>query len=290
MWFAYAFSGAFFKSLAGYYRKKAASIPSAVFAWINSLVYIALLTPIVLYLKLPIVEMIVQYPWLSLGIAASATFGLMLNVKALSKDELSFVAPLNGFIPVIALFGAWLFIGEIPGIYGIACVFLIFLGTYVMALDPARVHWYDPIRHLVTSRAAQLSFGVAILYALNTVLAKEFSNLGYDPISIVYVTDVVGIVMLSYIFLTKQRRSVLRAVREQPKTLFLSSLSSLFGSLLHNFAVAATFASYALAIRRFDSVFSVLMGWKWLRESNIRNKLIGASIITVGSVFLALLT
>ena len=290
MWFLYALSGAFFKSLAGYYRKLLTEIPSGIFVWLNSLFYIAILLPFVVAQKLPFLDFIIQHWLLALGLAFSASGGLILNVKALSKDDLSFVAPLNGFIPVVGLLGAWFFVGELPSILGIFCVFLIFAGTYIMALHPTKLRWYDPLVHLITNRAVQLSFGVAILYALNTILTKSALNLGYNPLTVLFATDIVSIVFLSYIFLTKQRADIVPAVRKNWKVILASSVASLLGSVLHAFAVSATYVSYALAVRRFDSVFSVLMGWKLLKETNIRNKLIGAGLITLGSILLALLT
>lgn len=290
MWFLYAFTGAFFKSLSGLFRKGASSVPSTVFAWLNSCFYILILLPFVLYLRLPVFTLIQEHFWLSLALASSTMFGFIFNVKALSKAELSFVAPLNGIMPVITLLGAWLFLGELPSALGVACIVLIFLGTYVMTLSAERVHWYDPIKYLVNSSAARLSFASVVLYALSTVFIKQASNLEYHPLTIIFVTDLLGIFILSYIFFTKQRRAIIPAIREKPREILLSSLTSLLGSILHNLAVAATFASYALAIRRLDGVFSVLLGWHFLKESNIKNKLIGATIITLGSAVLALIS
>jgi len=49
-----------------------------------------------------------------------------------------------------------------------------------------------------------------------------------------------------------------------------------------------TYASYAITVRRFDSIFAVLLGWRFLKETNIRNKLIGAIVIVIGCGFLVL--
>lgn len=288
MWFLYAFSGAFFKSLSGFYRKKAADIPSAVFAWLNSLIFIVVLLPFVFLLHLPVVSFLTGHLWLAFAITATTTLGLMLNIIALKKDELSFVAPLNGFIPVFALLGGWLFIGETPKLIGVVAIMTIFVGTYMMALTSHVNRWYDPIVYIAKNRAAQLSFVVALLYALSTISTKEALNLGYDPVTVLFSSDALGIVLLSYIFLTRQRQHIVASLRKHPLEIIGSSLSSLIGSVLHNFAVATTFASYALAIRRFDAVFAVLLGWRYLKESHIRTKLAGAIVITIGSVLLAI--
>lgn len=290
MWFFYAISGAFFKSLAGYYRKVSTKVPASIFVWLNSLFYVALLLPIVLLIQLPVVDFMTKHSILALGLALTASGGLILNVKALSKDELSFVAPLNGLIPVMGLLGAWMFADELPSYLGILCVGLIFVGAYIMALTPNKVRWYDPILYLFKSSAARLSFGVAILYSLNTVLSKLSLNLGYDPITILFITDFISILLLSYVLFTNKRKLIMPALVSDWKTILASSISSLLGSILHIFAVAGTYVSYALAIRRFDTIFSVVLGWKLLKESNIRNKLIGVCFIVLGSILLALIS
>lgn len=288
MWFTYAFSGAFFKSLSGYYRKLSHDISSTVFSWLTSLIFVIILAPFVFFFNSPILEFFTYHWLLAIALAITSCGGLILNVKALSKDELSFVAPLNGFIPVFGLITGWIFAQEVPSITGVLCVLLIFIGTYIMALKPGKQKWYTPITHIATSRAAQLSLGTAALYALGSVASKYAFNFGYDPLTVLFVTDISGLVIFSYIFLTKKRAHIIPSIVSNWKMILASSVASFFGSVLHMYAVSLTYVGYALAIRRFDTVFSVLLGWKFLKETNIRNKLIGAGFIVFGSILLAL--
>lgn len=288
MWFIYGLAGAFFKSLSGYNRKKVSHLSSIIFAWIYYALATIALLPLVLLLQLPVLELIVEHPFITLGVTLTSLLGMLLNVKALSKDELSFVAPLNGLIPIIGTLFGLLFLNELPTVIGLIGIVTIFVGTYIMALQSSRVRWYDPLTHLATSQAAHMSLGVAIFYTLNTIFIKSAINQGFDPLTILYVLSLVGVLLLSFILFTKKRSQILPAIQKHPRHLLASSINSLLGSYLHNATVSLTLVSYALAVRRFDTIFSVLLGWKFLKESNIRNKLAGAVIITIGSALIAL--
>ena len=290
MWFGYALAGALFKSLSAYNRKKVSHLSSTVFAWVQYCLALILLLPFIVLFKLPVFDLFVEHPFILLGITITTLAGTLMNVKALSKDELSFVAPLNGIIPVVGMILGLVFLQEIPTILGIIGVVAIFTGTYIMALETGRVNWYDPIIRLSSSKAAQLSVGVAISYALSTIFVKAALNEGYDPLTVLYSLSILGFCILSYIFFTVKRREIVPAVKNHPKDLFASSVSSLLGAYLHNVAVSMTLVSYALAVRRFDTIFSVLLGWRYLKESNIRNKLIGAVVVVVGSAMIVIFT
>lgn len=288
MWIFYAVAGAFFKSLSGYNRKKVSHLSSGVFVWISYILTSVILIPFVIGFQLPVIELITQHLVITAGLTITASLGLVLNVKALSKEELSFVTPLNGFVPIFALVSAWIFLSELPPLIGILGVIIIFAGTYIMAIDSPRVSFFDPIIRLAKSKAAYMSLGVAVLYALNTIFIKAATNEGFDAVTILYVVCITGAVIFSYILVSKKRNEILPAIRKNPVNLVAASINSLLGSVLHNYAVSLTYAGYAIAVRRFDTIFAVLLGWRFLKETNIRNKLIGAVIITLGAAIIAL--
>jgi len=288
MWILYALSGAFFKSLSGYNRKKLSHLSSAVFVWISLVLTCLILLPFVIGFRLPVIELITQHYFITTGLTLTASLAMILNVKALKQEELSFVAPLNGFVPIFTLLFAWLFINELPPIIGILGVIVIFIGTYIMALDSSKIHWYDPFLRLAKSSAAYMSLAVTILYALNIIFIKAASNAGFDALTILYASSVTGIVLFSYIFITAKRNEIIKAFHTNPVDLLAASANSLLGALLNNIAVSLTYSSFANAVRRVDTIFSVLLGWRLLKESNIKNKLIGAIIITIGAAIVAI--
>ncbi|MBC7708385.1 DMT family transporter [Polaromonas sp.] len=288
MWFIYALLGAIGKSYSGFFRKKiAASVSGDMYIWLGYSLALLVLTPFMVARGDEILSVLKTLPLIVLGSTISAIAATRLNLEALKREELSYTAPLNAFVPVFTLVIASIFLGESPPKFGIFGVLAVVVGAYIVSIKPERVHWYEPLKRLVTSAGAQLSIAVAFCYAVNTVLIKVIANSGYSPLIIFYVTSLLGWLFLLHVPIF--RRQEFKAVGKSDKLAILGgAISSLASGFFHILATANTFTSYATSVRRLDSLFSVLLGWRYLKESNIRNKLIGSLVMTFGAVIMAL--
>lgn len=288
MWFWYAILGATFKSLGHLNRKQLAHTSSLAFTFLNNVLATALLLPVVAIMNLPVMSLMLHHFWLAITLAFTSSIGLFFNMKALSRGQLSFVAPLNGFIPIFGLITGWLFLANVPPLLGFVGIGIIFVGAYLIGFDSKIKTWYEPLRRIFTSRAGQFAIANGIAYALNTVAIKVALDLKYDAFSIFFVIAALTSVGLLPVMARAKNRSSLTVVRSEPRLILFATVNSLLGTVFHYFAVAGTYVGYALAVRRFDAIISVLLGWRVLKESNIRFKLIGAALITIGAVILAL--
>lgn len=288
MWFFYALLGAFGKSYSGLLRKQmAGTISASMYMWVSYSLVLLILTPFIFASWEPLLEVVTQSFWAMFGAAASMMLATLLNMEALKREELSYTAPLNAFVPVFTLLIAAVFLRENPPAAGALGILAIIIGAYIVNLKPERVHWYEPLAHLVGSRGAQLSLGVAFGYAVNSVLMKLISNQGYGEFTIMYALTLFGWVMLAYVPFTHHNELRL-AYKSNKLILLAAAISSFASSFFHILAIAGTYASYAVSIRRFEMPLSVLLGWKYLRETNIRNKLIGCVFMIAGAVIMAL--
>lgn len=288
MWFLFALLGAFGKSYSGFFRKKLANdISAAMFMWFSYLLIIILLLPFVIPKHDIVWDALIESPIVLVGAAVSLMISTFMNLEALKHEELSYIAPLNSFVPIFTLMIAAIFLNENPPLAGVFGIALTFAGAYMINLKPHRVRWYDPIKHMFTNKGALLSIGVAFGYAVNTVFMKQASNKGYDEFTIMFLITAIGWVFLFYVPFTK--RSELKATFSSNKTYLAgATVSSFAGNFFHILAIAGTYASYAVSIRRFDSIISVLIGWRYLKETNIRNKLLGSLIMVLGAIILAI--
>jgi drug/metabolite transporter (DMT)-like permease len=226
-------------------------------------------------------------PLVLVGAALSLMIATLMNLKALKYEELSYIAPLNSFVPVFTLLIAALFLDENPPLAGVAGIGLTFVGAYLINLKPGSMRWYDPIKHMFTNKGALLSIGVAFGYAINTVLMKQASTKGYNEFTIMFLITTIGWLFLVYVPLTR-RRELKATFRSSKVYLAGATASSFAGSFFHILAIAGTYASYAVSIRRFDAIISVLIGWKYLEDTNIRNKLVGSLTMVLGAIILAI--
>ncbi len=288
MWFVYALLGAIGKSYSGFFRKKIAkSVSGSMYIWVGYSLILVTLTPFMIPQMTEVLKALTQLPLIVFGAALSAMIATQLNLEALKREDLSYTAPLNAFVPVFTLGIAMLFLDESPPRLGMLGIAVVMIGAYIVSIKPERIHWHDPLRRLFTSVGAQLSLAVALCYAINTVLMKVISNNGYSAFVILYVTTLVGWLLLLNVPIS--RKAELKAVGKSDKLAVLGgSLAQFAGSFFHILALANTFTSYATSVRRLDSVISVLLGWRYLKEKDIRNKLIGSIVMTIGAVVMVL--
>lgn len=105
--------------------------------------------------------------------------------------------------------------------------------------------------------------------------------------TIFYLTTLIGWLFLIHVPLLKRKE--FKAIERSNKIALLGGgISSFASGYFHILATASTFTSYATSVRRLDAVISILLGWRYLKETNIRIKLIGAGVMTIGTIILAI--
>ncbi len=288
MWFIYALLGAIGKSYSGFFRKKIAkSVSGSMYIWVGYSLMLLVLTPFMFSQMSAVFNALTALPLLVFGTAFTNVLATQLNLEALKREDLSYTAPLNAFVPVFTLGIAVIFLNESPPSLGLLSILMIVIGAYIVSIVPGRVHWYDPLKRLFTSAGALLSLAVAFCYAISTVLMKVLSNEGYSAFVILYVITLVGWLFLLNVPIS--RRDELQAIGRSDKIAVLGGgIASFASSFFHILALANTYTSYAVSVRRLDSVISVLLGWRFLKEKDIRNKLIGSVVMTIGAVLMVL--
>jgi drug/metabolite transporter (DMT)-like permease len=287
MWFIYAVLGAVGKSYSGFFRKKIAkSVSSAMYIWVAYSLILIVFTPFMFSRFPELKRAVLELPIIVLGVVLSNLLATKLNMEALKREELSYTAPLNAMVPLFTLLIAGAFLNESPPRFGVIGVLAIVAGAYIVSIKSGRLHWYDPIKRLATSTGAQLSIAVTLFYAINTVLIKVMTNDGYGSLTIFYLTTLIGWLFLIYVPILKHKE--LKAIERSDKLAILGGgISSFASGYFHILATASTFTSYATSVRRLDALISILLGWRYLKETNIRIKLIGAGVMTFGTILLA---
>ena len=287
MWFIYALIGAVGKSYSGFFRKKIAkSVSSAMYIWVAYSLILLVFTPFMITRISEVSKLVLGLPVILLGAVLTNLLATKLNLEALKREELSYTAPLNAMVPLFTLLIAGVFLNESPPRFGVLGVLAIVAGAYIVSIKPGRIHWYEPLKRLATSTGAQLSIAVTLCYAANTVFTKVMTNNGYSALTIFYLTTIIGWLFLIYVPILKHKE--LKAIERSDKLAVLGGgLSSFASGYFHILATASTFTSYATSVRRLDALISILLGWRYLKETNIRIKLLGAGVMTIGTIFLA---
>lgn len=213
----------------------------------------------------------------------------VLAYRAIRIEDISLVGPISAFNPVFTTVIALFVLGEQIGTRGIAGILLVSTGAYLLQLGKLKRGFIDPIQKLVKNKGVQLSLIAYFIWAITPVLQKT-AILHTTPLvpPFASLTGTLGTVVV-FGFLTKKYSK--RPLYYTRKFLYLF----LVAGIIIGIAQAAGFVAFSLAqlgfvtaVFKLSIVFSVLLGWLFFKERNIKDRLLGSLVMLAGVILLAI--
>lgn len=219
-----------------------------------------------------------SWPWL--GAAAFVHYvyyAMMLNAYRLG--DMGQVYPIaRGLAPVLVLGLGILFAGERPNLWAFAAVLVLSSGIALLAFSGRRMGR----RALLFA----LGTGVAISgysYLSGIGIRKSGSILGY--IGLLEVLAGSGLVGFA---LWRRRAGSLEFARAHWRRGLFAGILSVGGYSIALWAMARTHLASVVALRETSVVFAALAGSWLLREGFLMQRLLAASVVTVGIICLGI--
>lgn len=238
-----------------------------------------------------------------LGAALLNWAATLLSTYALAATDASLVSPLLTFNPAFTLGVAWLALGETPGVRQTVGVAVILLGAYVLEANELRGGLAAPLRTLLRRPGTVLAVLASALWGITTVLEK---------LAIEHVTPQRGVqsgalvafasTLLLVTFLTPgalwPRRADKAPAGDRGQggkgrshryrgTLVTAALLAGIAPLFGFSAIAVGLVGYVTALFKLSAVLTVVWGWLFLQEADVRQRLLGAVVMVVGGVLIA---
>ena len=195
-------------------------------------------------------------------------------IKALSSGELSIIAPINSYKPVVALLGGILLLNEIPNIAELFALALIILGTVF----------------LYNNKSA---FNKAILYRF---LALFFS--GTEAVFIKKILLVSNIesaflywAFSGFIFATIFALCAKKSPKISKSNIKYQAVLILMIALMQystNYVFSRMNVAYALALFQLSTLISVFLGASLFNEKDLKKKICATIIMLIGACILVL--
>lgn len=203
-------------------------------------------------------------------------FGALGNyfiIKALSIGELSALAPINSYKPIVALFIGMLFLKEIPSVEALCGIVLIIAGTYFV-LD---------IKNNINKIAVIYRFLALIFSASEAIVIKKIILIA--GVSKSFALWAFAGLVFSFIFLLfSKHKPEIKSYKHQ----LLLILAVGIMQYSTNYVFSKMNVSYALALFQLSTLLSVFLGANIFHEANIKRKLIGSAIMVIGAVIIIL--
>ena len=212
----------------------------------------------------------VVFNFVCMGILGA--LGNYFIIKALSVGELSSLAPINSYKPIVTLIIAFFYLKEIPSLFAIFGIFLIISGTYILGENIGR------------NKLAIFYRVLALIFSgSEAVFIKKIILLTNIPASFV-LWSISGLIFsLLFILLSKQNLKL-----PSIKYLSLLILSVAIMQYSTNFIFSKINVAYGLAMFQLSTLLSVFLGANIFKEEGLKQKLIASFIMILGAVAIIL--
>ena len=219
------------------------------------------------------------------GIAGALGNGFL--VKALQYGELSVLGPINSYKSVVGIIGGIILLGEVPGLWGLLGIALIIFGSYFV-LDTTEERFSFA---LLKKRDIQYRLWAMILTAIEAVFIKKVILSSSTTISFMSWCCFGAVFSLVLLFIYSPH------IKKEAKKIGNSEVGKFaflivcIGTMqfMTNYTFKHMAVGYALSLFQLSAVVSVLLGYRYFKERDIRKKLIGSAIMLIGSVVIILL-
>ena len=199
-------------------------------------------------------------------------FGNYFIIKALSLGELSSLAPINAFKPVVALLIAIFYLGEVPNFIAILGILFIICGTLLL----------QNITNL-SKEAVFYRVLALICSGSEAVFIKKIILLTNVEQSL-FLWALSGMIFALIFVLISRHKLNLVSFKHQGILILLVAVMQ----YSTNFVFTKLNVSYALAIFQLSTLLSVFLGAEIFNEKNLKQKIIASFVMVVGAIVLIL--
>ena len=208
-------------------------------------------------------------------------------VKALEKGDLSVLGPINAYKSIVGMLFAFIIIREVPNIWGLMGMGFIIVGSYfVLDTTEEKFSW-----QLFKTPAIQYRLAALVLTGIQAVLDKkviEHSNLeiAFAGWSIFGAGFSFVFILFTKVSIQKEFKIVDRAILVKYFFLVLTVGLMLAST---NYTLSHMPVGYALALFQLSILLSVVLGHRFFNELHLFKKLMGATIMVIGSALIILM-
>jgi len=252
-----------------------------VFTWWALLVGWTCFSPLLLMVR---VFPLAIWPYVLSSACLEALYYLLL-IGAYHYGDFSLVYPMaRGAAPALLAVWAVLFLGERPDLTGWLGIGLLVAGLVAVG----STSWWSQRKGLpggALGLALATACCISVYSAIDGAAVRQVNPLSYT----VLVITLADLLLTPVVIVRYGRAALLAELRLNWGRILLTGILSLSTYMLVLLAYSFSSISYGGAIREVSVIFAAFIGWRWLGEGFGKARLLGAGLIFVGILIIALL-
>ena len=214
-----------------------------------------------------------------------------LYFRAIKTADLSLTVPLVTLTPLFLLVTSPIIVGEWPTGLDAVGVVLLITGSYVLNLKPSEGFTLAPLQAITANAGSRTMVCVAFLWSITSNFDKvgtlNSSSLFWGMS--LFTTVALGMVpFVAQRILQKGLQNVVSPLRVQAKFVVLAGIFIAVGVSLQFAALTMAPVAQVIAVKRMSALISVGFGYFLFGETDLRERLLGASIMVSGVAIMAI--
>lgn len=216
-----------------------------------------------------------------------------LQTWAIRLSPISLTVPFLSFTPAFMLLTGWLILDEAIPAQGVAGIFCIVSGSWLLNKVPARPgsarNFFGglmaPFIAVTREKGSLLMLCASLIWSVTAVLSKKLALLGTPMYSAALFFALHNVLLLALIFIF---------TKVSPKSLLHKPVAGasiglcLFGQIAFHFqAITLVAAAYMIAVKRLNGVISVILGRMIFKEHVSWARVMGAFLMGAGAGVIA---
>ena len=217
-------------------------------------------------------------------------FAFLLSIWALKKSPLSLLSPIASFSPVFTALIASSTLHEIPTLFKFLGILIVVIGAYLLNISNLKEGLFAPIKKLFLNRGVQLFFVANFLWAITPIFQKQaiFQTIPSMPLTASFAGFSLVTIYLIPFIIFKKKRSTIKIIKKHVGLLIFMGIFTALSQLAAYTAFSLANVGYVTAIFKLSSLMGIVWGALFFRETRIKEKFIGGTIMLLGAILLAI--
>ncbi len=278
MWILFAILNPIADASRNVFSKKASlNIDPLIISWSNNVIPLIFFTFPIFFIEIKLSLDFFQSLFIS-GIIN--IIAVILYHRAISRSDISLVIPMLSFTPLFLLITSPIIVNEFPNLFGIIGLTFIVIGSYLLNINLSKQNIFEPIKALFKNEGTRLMLVVAFIWSISANYDKRaiqsssvFQYLFFFNLFIFLCVSVI-------LFFSKGIN--INSIKLEKKNLLLLSTFTTFGYLFQMTSISLTLVSNVIALKRTSVLISVILGYFFLNEKYIKERLLGSFIMFIG--------
>jgi drug/metabolite transporter (DMT)-like permease len=209
-----------------------------------------------------------------------------IYMKAIRTSPLSLTLPYLAFTPVFMIFTGYVFLDEMPNLWGLAGIVVTCIGGYVLNLKSGLPSVFEPFKAVFKETGSWLMLIVALIFSFSAVIGKK-AILHSSPLYFT-MTFFAVLSLLTLLVLLALGKIRLQTFRDDWAKGMVAGALFFIHALSHGLAISMVKAGYMISVKRLSVLIGIIYGGLFFKEKYIAVRFMGAFLMVAGAVLISI--